>query len=122
VDEKTGWTVTLQAGKYRLELAAGNSGLALSKDQLTLEPGGKEFVKVRLGPPAITEVRRYEGYTEDLWVAVFCLDGKRVLAGGGAHYQKGKPDEPGADFALRLWNAETGAEVRRLEGYRGPVV
>ncbi|MCY2991083.1 MAG: protein kinase, partial [Planctomycetota bacterium] len=53
VDTKTGREVTLKAGEYQLELAAGKDGLKLSTQQFTLTRGGREIAKVWLekAPP-----------------------------------------------------------------------
>src|SRR5262249_38081875 len=75
MDKKAGRTVTLKAGTYKLELGEGNSNLTLSTNQFTLERGGKEIVRVRLGPPVIAEIRRFEGHKDFVNTAALCLDG-----------------------------------------------
>ncbi len=51
VDTKTGREVTLKAGEYQLELAAGKEGLKLSTTQFRLTRGGKQIASVRLKSP-----------------------------------------------------------------------
>jgi eukaryotic-like serine/threonine-protein kinase len=116
VDKKSGRTVTLKAGRYQLELSEGANGLTLSTDQFTLERGGKVIVKVELATPAITEVHRFKGLTDIPWAAGFCSDG-RVISGGGGVVRDGQ-FAPGSDFTLRVWDAKSGRELKRLDGHR----
>jgi serine/threonine protein kinase/WD40 repeat protein len=115
LDRKSGRKVTLQAGKYQLELGEGAAGLTLSTNHFTLERGGKEIVRVRLGPPVITEVRRFEGHEDCVWSAAFCLGGRAVLSGGGGYLKDGQW-QAGSDYAIRLWDMETGKVLRRFDG------
>ena len=57
-------------------------------------------------PPG-AEVRRFE-HEADVSSVTVLSDGRRVLSGAG-------------DGALRLWDLETGAELRRFEGHEGAV-
>lgn len=122
VDKKSGRTVTLKAGRYQLELSEGANGLTLSTDQFTLERGGKEIVRVRLDPPAISEIRRFEGAPEGAtYTATLCLGDKCVLTGGGSLVKDGNWTQ-GRDFALRLWDRATGKELHRLEGHTDSIL
>lgn len=58
-------------------------------------------------PVAISgrELRRFEGHRVPVWKAVFSADGKRVLSGSGF---------PKGDSTMRLWDVETGGEVRQF--------
>src|SRR5262245_1369234 len=62
------------------------------------------------------EVRRFEGHKDIVWSAVFSPDGRRILSGGGGEYKDGQW-LPGSDYALRLWDAETGKELRQFTGH-----
>jgi hypothetical protein len=53
IDPKTGREVTLKAGTYQLELAAGREGLRLSTNRFTLERGGRQIVKVWREAPRV---------------------------------------------------------------------
>jgi eukaryotic-like serine/threonine-protein kinase len=121
LDKKSGRTVTLRAGRYRLELGDGAHGLALSTDHFTLERGDKKIVTVTLGPPAIREVRRFEGAPDAVYVAVICPGDRYVLSGGGTKLKDGQW-ETGSDFDLRLWDRATGKELARLPSHEGPVL
>jgi WD40 repeat protein len=122
VDKKSGRTVLLKAGTYQLELGESGTSLMLSTNQFTLERDGKQIVKVRLGPPVITEVRRFQGAPpEAAYAAAFCLGDKYVLTGGGSLFKDGNWAQ-GTDFALRLWDRATGKELHRLEGHTDPVL
>jgi hypothetical protein len=50
------------------------------------------------------------------WVA-FLPDGHRAVTGGGDVRRNGG-DVEGRDFAVRLWDLDTGKEVRRFEGHK----
>jgi formylglycine-generating enzyme required for sulfatase activity/dipeptidyl aminopeptidase/acylaminoacyl peptidase len=66
-----------------------------------------------------TELRRFEGHTQHVFSVAFAPDGKRILsAGGGGEKPDGEWDL-GSDFQLRLWDTETGQELRRLAGHNG---
>jgi WD40 repeat protein len=54
------------------------------------------------------EVRPLKGHTGNLWTAVFLPDGKRAVTGG-------------EDRTLRLWNLETGRELKQFEGVKEAV-
>jgi serine/threonine protein kinase/WD40 repeat protein len=47
------------------------------------------------------ELQRYEGHTAGIWQAVFTPDGRRIVSASG-------------DQTMRLWDAQTGREVRRF--------
>src|SRR5439155_1408871 len=121
VDKKSGRIVTLKAGRYKLELGESANGLTLSTDQFTLERGGKEIVKVRLGPPEIKEVLRFEEITAIPWAAAFCLGDRCVVVGSGSKPSTGKW-VLGDDTDLRIWDAQTGKVLRRLKGHTDAVL
>jgi serine/threonine protein kinase len=122
VDKKSGRTVLLKAGTYQLELGESDQSLMLSTNQFTLQRDGKEIVKVRLGPPVITEVRWFQGAPEGAtYTAALCLGDKSVLTAGGSLFKDGNWAQ-GTDFALRLWDRATGKELARLPSHQGPVL
>jgi WD40 repeat protein len=53
------------------------------------------------------EVRRISSRTEGITCLALVADGRSVLAGCG-------------DLSLRLWDVNTGAQLKRLEGHHGP--
>jgi WD40 repeat protein/DNA-binding SARP family transcriptional activator len=63
------------------------------------------------------EIRRFTGHTAGVNDLVFGPDGKRFLSGSGSL----DPAAPAGDTSIRLWNLETGQEIRRFEGHTGVV-
>jgi WD40 repeat protein len=67
-------------------------------------------------------VRRLVGHAARVWTVAYSPDGRLIASGGGSVLvnlfgdKKVKPD-----FAIRLWDATTGMELRRLEGHTGDV-
>src|SRR5919199_558452 len=64
------------------------------------------------------EVRRFVGHQDRVTSVAFSADGRRALSGSGG---KPRPDGrwlPGSDFTVRLWDVESGQELRRLRGHR----
>jgi WD40 repeat protein/serine/threonine protein kinase len=60
------------------------------------------------------EVRRFLGHSTGVNCVAFSPDGAWVLTGSGEGYNK---EAEGRDCTLRLWNRQTGQEVRRFEGH-----
>ena len=48
-------------------------------------------------------LRRFEGHTETVWDVAISPDGRSALSGGGGSWAGGR-EEPGKDWALRLWD------------------
>jgi WD40 repeat protein len=63
-------------------------------------------------------VREFKGHTEWVFSLAFSPDGKT------AYSTSGGPDiwHEGKDSAVRVWEVETGHELRRLEGHKGRVL
>jgi WD40 repeat protein len=59
------------------------------------------------------EVRRFTGHSDRVWCFALSTDGRRILSGGGGLLTTGRT----ADCALRLWDLESGKELRRFEGH-----
>jgi WD40 repeat protein len=66
------------------------------------------------------EVGRFIGHTEHVLCATFTPNGRQVLSGGGGGVENGKWT-PGRDFVLRLWDVETGREIRTFSHHTGMV-
>src|SRR5262249_38526602 len=66
------------------------------------------------------EVRRFEGHTGGVWGVALSSDGKRALSGGGSLVRNGNWVEP--DSSVRLWDVQTGQELRRFEGHKRQVL
>ncbi len=62
------------------------------------------------------ELRRFEGHTDIVWCVAFSPDGSLAASGGGGQIKDDKWVAP-KDTALRLWDMETGKQLRRLTGH-----
>ena len=63
------------------------------------------------------EIRTLEGHTAGVYCVAFSPDGRFVVSGGGSPLKSAKQE----DFAIRIWETETGNEVRTLTGHKGIV-
>jgi hypothetical protein len=63
---------------------------------------------------------RLGGYRDIVWAVSVSPDGKQVLAAGGGNCVDGRW-VAGSDYAVRLWDAGSGRELKRFEGHRGAV-
>ncbi len=106
IDPKTRRTVTLRAGEYDVELVDPAGGLKLSTDHFTLRRGDRVVVDVRREAPpppkAPALVHTLTGHTGSVRALVFAPEGGQLVSGG-------------EDRSLRLWEAESGKEVGRLD-------
>jgi WD40 repeat protein len=64
-------------------------------------------------------IREFRGHTEGVFSVAFSPDGRLAYSTSGGFLRGGWED--GRDAAIRVWDVETGREVRRLEGHRGIV-
>jgi len=66
-------------------------------------------------------LRSFEGHLTPVWTVAFSADGKQVLTGSGGHdpdiLPPAGPPGPAYDNAVRLFDVETGKEIRRFEGH-----
>lgn len=78
-------------------------------------------------------VRTLNGHEDIVWAVAFSPNGRFLLTAGGANFTRGPRFggeggghdadfvavgwEPGADFAIRIRDADSGRELRRLEGH-----
>lgn len=67
------------------------------------------------------EIRRFAGHTGGVQAAAVTPDGRFVLTGESDWFDKGER-KAGHDFALRLFDLESGELVRRFEGHRKEVI
>jgi hypothetical protein len=81
---------------------------------------GCEDRMVRLWDTESGEViREFRGHTEWVFSVAFSPDGRLAYStSGGSH---GGVLRDGVDSAIRVWDVETGRQVRRLESHRGVV-
>jgi WD40 repeat protein len=66
------------------------------------------------------QLRCFIGHADAIWCVALSPDGRRALSGSGMTYKDGKW-EPGSDYTARLWNVDTGEEVRRFPGHKDRV-
>jgi WD40 repeat protein len=61
------------------------------------------------------EVRRLKGHASFVWSVAFSPDGRRAVSGSGEMKEDKGKWQP-VDCTVRVWDLETGREVRRFEG------
>jgi WD40 repeat protein len=66
------------------------------------------------------EVQRFHGHTSEVISVAFSADGRFVLTGSGTHPPNG--DSPDRDHTVRLWDVDTGNEIKKFEGHSSAVV
>ena len=80
--------------------------------------GGDDGV-VRLWDLASGEHREFHGHVDNVLSVAFSPDGRLAYSAGGGIFRDGWHD--GTDFAVRVWELETGQQLRSLEGHKGMV-
>src|SRR5262249_20418965 len=101
-------SLQLPAGDYEVVLVGGDKELRLSADRVTLRPGVRETVTV-LKPPSyeLQLVQEFVGHDRHVGAVALSPDAKLALT---------------AEFALiRVWDVESGKELRRFELHTGDV-
>ncbi|HZY85203.1 MAG TPA: hypothetical protein VFE78_10260, partial [Gemmataceae bacterium] len=97
--------------------------LAVSPDGRYALSGGVDRT-VRLWDLAAgREVRQFPGHQDIVWAVAFSPDGRRAVSGGGMQKDgAGTGYVAGArDHDIRLWDVDTGQEVKRFTGHREAV-
>jgi hypothetical protein len=117
------------AGAFLLLAAATALGVRSTLAGRTLGPGGSPAAEPATQPPlpeslplrdGVGELRCFPGQMPVYGVA-FSPDGRSILSGGGG-YVKGRGNSVlPRECAARLWDVETGEEVRRFSGHTAPV-
>jgi WD40 repeat protein len=92
--------------------------IVFSPDSQRIASGSYDF-SVRLWSAATgQQLRCFKGHTDITWSVAFSPDGKYVLSGSGGHLSSLGAILPGTkDYTIRLWNAETGEEIRQFRGH-----
>jgi WD40 repeat protein len=96
------------------------TGVAFSADGRLAVTGSSDRTARLWDVASGQELKRFAGHEGGVWAVALSPDGKRLLTG------EGRADESGAmipakKFPLRLWDVETGEQLRQLEGHRGDV-
>ena len=130
----------LKAGDYEIEVTEVGGDMRLFTKEFTITRGGATPVRVvfdaatlakkpiAVDPAASAEkpvteatnreLRRFEGHGDLIRTVVFSPDGRYLLSGSGGEYRAGQW-LPGSDYTLRLWDVQTGKEVRKFVGHTG---
>lgn len=66
------------------------------------------------------EVRKFPGHKDQVGVVAYAPDGITILSASGGEWNDGKLVSPGEKI-IRLWNADSGAELKKLVGHTQPI-
>jgi WD40 repeat protein len=67
------------------------------------------------------ELQKMKGHKDYIWSVAFSPDGKFGASAGGSQQKDGKIVRGEGDYDIRLWDLETGKEVRRFQGHKATV-
>ncbi len=109
------------AAQSQLALNANNSDLALALAMAANridQPPAQAQLALSEAAYAPGTIRRFAGHQAPVWSVAISPDGRYGLSGSG----RDTTEEPiSEDNSVRLWDLQTGAEVRRLEGHTDTV-
>jgi WD40 repeat protein/tRNA A-37 threonylcarbamoyl transferase component Bud32 len=119
------WDV--QTGKELCRLTghtnASVKSVAFSPDGRRALSGGVDNTLRLWDLEGCKELNCFEGHTGQVSAAAFSPDGRCALScNAHRYYPKEHADGPAAEYQLRLWDLETGKEVRRFVGHAHPVL
>jgi WD40 repeat protein len=104
--------------------AAGGSEAASAINDTAFSPDGQYMLSgdsssrvILWDSTTCEEIRRFEGHTDPILDVSFSPDGARIATASGALVNADRGD----DNTARVWNVETGEEVRRFEGHADAV-
>jgi hypothetical protein len=93
--------------------------VAASPDGKRALTGGQDGTVRLWDLEAGKELRRFTGHGNWVLHVAFSADGKQALSCSGGHWDLSWKN--GADPTARLWDVETGKEIKRFEGHTGLV-
>jgi eukaryotic-like serine/threonine-protein kinase len=123
------WDARKDQGILLLNGHAGNiNSIAISPDGKRIvsgsAPGQEALGKLLPGELKVwdaasgRELLTLKGNAEEVHSVAFSPDGKRVVSGGGLQFDDPANPLPGE---LKVWDAETGKELRNITGHKGMV-
>ena len=95
------------------------SSVAISPDGRRAISGGADTVVRLWDLESGDTIREFRGHTDWVFRVAFSPDGRQAYSASGGFHDHGWQD--GSDSAIRVWDVETGKEVRKLEGHKGIV-
>lgn len=111
----------LASGRHIRSVKAHNSELfsvAISPDGKRIASGGEDGTIVLSDLETGAEIRRFVGHRSAVHCVTFSPDGRTVLSSGGS--PDGSPEgrrTSNEDYAIRLWEVETGREIIKFDGH-----
>jgi hypothetical protein len=95
------------------------NSVAISPDGRRALSGGEDGVIRLWDLDSGDMLREFRGHTDWVLCVAFSPDGRLAYSTSGGRYTGVWQD--GTDSAIRVWDVETGREVRKLEGHEGMV-
>jgi WD40 repeat protein/serine/threonine protein kinase len=92
------------------------SGAVFSPDGHHILSGGLDKTMRLWDVETGQERRQFRGHSGGVHSVAFSLNGSRILSGGGYRVENGSRI-PVNDFTVRLWDADSGLELRRFIGH-----
>jgi serine/threonine protein kinase/WD40 repeat protein len=68
------------------------------------------------------KVRSFTGHNEHVWCLAFSPDGHQAISAGGGLEKKDGKLVMGEDFDIRLWDVNSGNEIKRFQGHTNRVL